>query len=666
MKEPFRKTFTKRGQVTLFIIAGALILFAAFLVGYLQNESFRQKIESQLFGAAVVPEQAKGVVGYVNNCIERIARDGIEILGFQGGYIDISNSIGFNSRAYLQADTLTKVPYWVYGRGNVVIPTIQDTRTEKGMETQLEEYIDRRFNAECNFDEFLDYEFSTKQIKSEAEILSGKVFVKLKSEINVEIKESTFTISDYIGVDIPIDLRMLYDMAVDIVERELRTTVLGNAPFEAATVDLIAAYAKDKDSLLSIPPIAGISYECNPDTWTLDEVRKNIETYLGIISRLFRVDGVDNEEREEFYNSLVIDDVFSREYNDISVNFNYDPGWIFYLDVYPKEGRVLKPSTLKFGLPFIPLFCFTNYNFRYTLQYPLMVNIEKDGFTFRFPIELYIVDNFGGRLIDEGSVNVETERSGLFCDKNQRLSGIVSVESINALTGEALEDVEVIYTCGVNSCVIGKTKTENGRAFLTGKFPLCKGGEIILSKENYGEFSQQIDTLNVGKNSVPAYMKPYINKKVEVRVVEIGDDGFYERELRDNEVANVQFTVLDVAKNSFKDRFGLVFNGNEIQETPLLLDEQYNVVVNLRLYEEVTIPSGKFNGVDVPEQRFDSLFIGGADFEKYIGLEDLQKDKVVVLVLSNGVPENFEDYVNNLDVKELTQRNLDKVGVRFE
>ena len=61
-----KKNIGKRGQVTLFIIAGVVILFAAFFVGYLQNESFRQKIESQLFGAAVVPEQAKGVVDYIS------------------------------------------------------------------------------------------------------------------------------------------------------------------------------------------------------------------------------------------------------------------------------------------------------------------------------------------------------------------------------------------------------------------------------------------------------------------------------------------------------------------------------------------------------------------------------------------------------------------------
>src|SRR3989344_5526379 len=642
----------KRGQVTLFIIAGIVILFAAFFIGYIQNESFRQKIESELFGVSVVPEQAKGVVDYANNCIERIARDGVELLGFQGGYIEIPNSISFNPRAYLRTDPIYKAPYWIYGRGNVDVPTIQE------MEDQLERYIDRRFNSECGFNEFPDYDFSTKQIESEAGILNGKISVKLKSEIDVGIKENIFPISDYIGIDVPIDLKMLYNMAVDIVNRELRRSEIGNAPFEAMTIDLIAAYAKDKNSLISIPPIAEFNYECNPNTWTLNEVRENIEEYLGTISRLFRVEGANNDVRGEFYNSLIIGDVFSGEHDDTIVSFNYNPGWAFFLDVYPRDGNVLKPSTLKLGLPFIPLFCFTNHNFRYTLQYPLMVNLENDNFAFRFPIEIYIIDNFGGRLIDGDVVSVEDEAGGLFCDENQKLSEAVVVESIDALTSNALDDINVVYVCGVNNCVVGKTKIENGRSVLEEEFPLCRGGEIILSKDGYGEFYQELDTYNTGRNSAFAAMKPYVNKKVEVRVLELKDGNVLERELMENEQASVRFTVLDLGRGSFKEGFALLFNGNEILETPLLFEEQYNVAVDLILNEEITIPGGEFQGREVPDQKVEGVFLGGADFETYISLDDLEKDKIIVLALSRGIPRNFEDYIENSDVKSLSEKHF--------
>src|SRR3989344_908330 len=166
--------FNKRGQMTLFIIAGVVILFVAFFIGYLQNESFRQRVESQLFGVSVVPEQAKGVVGYINNCVENIAKDGVELLGFQGGYIDVPNSL--SSREYLQSDPLSKIPYWIYGN-KVVVPSPQQ------MESQLKSYIDRRVNVECDFNAFSDYEFSSEQISTNVKISDGGVLVNLDSDI---------------------------------------------------------------------------------------------------------------------------------------------------------------------------------------------------------------------------------------------------------------------------------------------------------------------------------------------------------------------------------------------------------------------------------------------------------------------------------------------------
>src|SRR3989344_8458217 len=105
----------KRGQMTLFIIAGIVILFVAFYIGYLQNESLRLRVEKELFKTEVVPEQAKSVVSYVNTCIGEILDDGLDLIAYQGGYVEIPEEIKINPRRYLQADPVSKVPYWIYG-----------------------------------------------------------------------------------------------------------------------------------------------------------------------------------------------------------------------------------------------------------------------------------------------------------------------------------------------------------------------------------------------------------------------------------------------------------------------------------------------------------------------------------------------------------------------
>src|SRR3989344_539281 len=114
----------KRGQISIFILIGVVIVFAAFFFGYLQNQGLRQRVESNLFGTVVVPDQAQAVVNYLDNCIYDIAGDGVNLMGFQGGYI---NPASKDTRGILQIDSINSIPYWIYGM-NVVVPKPQEMR----------------------------------------------------------------------------------------------------------------------------------------------------------------------------------------------------------------------------------------------------------------------------------------------------------------------------------------------------------------------------------------------------------------------------------------------------------------------------------------------------------------------------------------------------------
>ncbi len=648
----------KRGQMTLFIIAGVVILFAAFFIGYLQNENFRQRVESQLFGVSVVPEQAKGVVSYINNCVEDIAVDGIKLLGFQGGYIEIPKSI--NSRQYLQADPLTKVPYWIYGN-KAAIPSPQQ------MELQLENYINKRVDAECDFYEFPDFKFSKDRIISDVQIVGGSVIVKLESNIEVDIKDNVYPLTDYIGVNVPVDLKLLYNMAVDIINREIREGKIGKAPFEKATVELIASYSKDEDSkIVDIPPMAKFDYSCNPKTWIMENVREDVKEILSDGMRFLRAEGADNFDYRGIYVNLVIDNVFSKSYNDVLVDFYYNKDWPMSLDIYPRNGVALKPSTMKLGFPFLPLFCYTAYNFRYSIQYPLMVNLEKDGFLFRFPIEVSILDNYPGRDIEGEQINTDFgDRTTRFCDEEQRLSEAINVVTIDAITGRPLDNVQVLYVCGVNSCAIGNTKLEDNEAKLNKKFPLCFNGEVRLSKEGYGDFTNELTTLDSGERRVFGVMKPLLEKEIELRVVELENGIAGVRRLNENEVASVQFNILE--NDNIKDQIGIVFEGDGVENIELLPEQQYNILINLVLDQKIIIPKSRYQGQEIPSQEIDNVLLGGADFDAFISHDDLSSNKkIIIFAISNGVPQNYEDYVENFDARALSEIHRDKLELRFE
>lgn len=638
----------KKGQVTLFIIAGIAILFVAFFIGYLQNENFRQKIESELFKTEVVPEQAKGVVDYTNNCIDDILKEGINLMSYQAGYVKVPDEIKINPRKYLKADTVSNVPYWLYGN-NVDVPIILE------MEDQLEEYVDSRFNAECDFSDFLDYTFERKDIKSKVIISKDSVIVRLDSNLNVNIKGNDYSLHDYILVERKSNLKFLYDAAVDIINRELE-----NSPIEFATMNLISTFASDK----SIPPVAGFEFSCNPTTWIIDDVAGNVQIYLGDRLRYIQIENTELDQLEAYYKNLLITNVFSSKKN-VYVDFEYLQGWPMSIEIYPNEGRLLKPTTIKLGIPFLPLLCLNTYDFRYSLIFPLMIVLEKDGETFRFPVEVFIIDNYGARQIKGAVENFDFEEGKelTFCDEGQRLSELVKIVTSDALSGEKLDDVEINYQCGVFNCLIGNTKSNNFESFIDEKLPLCYNGKIRLNKENYLESVYEITTLDGGRQIIAAEMKPFVLKDVEIRIVET--DGSV-RSMRSNEEASVQFNIVDKEFKGYKNQKAAVIAGREKENIEFVPEEEYEVIANLVLNQKTFLRGSIVKGQEIDGQEVDSVILGGAKFNQYITKENLEKNKVIVYIVSEGIPENVLKYFDASEVDVLAEKYGKLMRLEYE
>ena len=132
----------KRGQVTIYIIVGIVILAVFGIIFFLGSSLTKQDFQSELKNVKI-PEQIKPVKEYVDACIEASVLDGAQFLGSSGGYIDVpvddlprgvfnefSNSLEIGS---------SEVAYWYYKSSNNLdktqIPTIGS------MERELESYV---------------------------------------------------------------------------------------------------------------------------------------------------------------------------------------------------------------------------------------------------------------------------------------------------------------------------------------------------------------------------------------------------------------------------------------------------------------------------------------------------------------------------------------------
>jgi len=110
---------SRKGQVTIFIIIGIIILFAFAGILYLTRTTTSEQVKGQEeVLIATVPQEFQSIQTYTENCINEIATQGLIILGQQGGYIYPEVEGTYSAADPTNSDGLVleslKIPYWRY------------------------------------------------------------------------------------------------------------------------------------------------------------------------------------------------------------------------------------------------------------------------------------------------------------------------------------------------------------------------------------------------------------------------------------------------------------------------------------------------------------------------------------------------------------------------
>jgi hypothetical protein len=78
----------KKSQISFFIIIGFVILIIMSLIFYMQRSQSEKKTESENFKARSTTFDVSSVKSYIDVCLQKTAKEGIILLGDQGGRID--------------------------------------------------------------------------------------------------------------------------------------------------------------------------------------------------------------------------------------------------------------------------------------------------------------------------------------------------------------------------------------------------------------------------------------------------------------------------------------------------------------------------------------------------------------------------------------------------
>jgi hypothetical protein len=501
----------KKGQLTVFIIIGLILLVSAGLVLYLTTQRVVKPIEEEI----IVPEDVRPVYEFVQGCANDAAREGLGLLGLQGGFIRLPGIIERTPTAYIQIDTFNafKVPLWYY-EGEDRTPSLGY------MEREISRYVNERLK-ECTgaFEPFQERFAVVEQANATTRtmIADNEVILRISWPLALTMPDRTTRIQDFV-VRMPVRLKQMWEVASAIMAAENE-----RAFFENATIDLMAA---DTDHI----PTDGFTIECGVKRWRLSEVQDRLQRLLYYHIPTTRI---QNTNYFPFAEGMGTYETLHKEYmrmgrelnagkdpkppkitapddayqyfkffydvgmrpTDLRVGFEYQPAWGMQLNAQPNEGPVLKSNSGKGPGKFLRFLCINQWHFAYDVIYYVKASVRDDkafggeGFVFQFAFPVLINDNAPERLAF-GQKRFQSLDFGApeFCttygDRLVEIRALGAIEGVQVLM--ELPDVAITYACFDQECELGSTTAEEGMYKLTRYLPRgCANPLITATKEGY-------------------------------------------------------------------------------------------------------------------------------------------------------------------------------------
>ncbi len=536
----------EKGQVTLFIIVGIVILFLiALFVALIQSGTVEFAEE--------VPDEFKPIVKYTDSCIQNVAWQGAFELKMQGGYIDLPDSLKEDDSLI---DFGFKVPYWFHDERDYMPSRLF-------LEEQLEDYIDSYLHT-CldSYEEFSHiYEVEVGEPESSVDIQDTEIIIETHLPLQVdELGRERVFHWDSFYVEISDKLGRLHSIAADIMEYENTEFFL-----EDYTDEMIVA----SDYL----PFGGMELSCTPEVYFEEDLKEYTQTLIMHNLNFLQFLNTDYQESGiPYYDKLYKVDFTNRNYQDLKVDVMYNPDWDMDFEVHPSSSGVVKPFTFE-AFNFIRT-CIQLYQHRYNLEFPVLIRIvdsrdSSETFQFATPVKLRknIPDRYGNvegwdvdvediddehdycqeveeithfDLAENGSI---TTREGSV-DRRQHRLNIFVRDPLYGYPDGILEGVDISYQCVEARCHIGTTGYDargvsrhlGASPGLEARFPECSNGLIVAEKEGYHTAIEHM-TIDEGAHGSQVTVDMYGIKPFDYRVRVIENHGglIKDRDLRDDE-----------------------------------------------------------------------------------------------------------------------------------
>lgn len=211
----------KRGQITIFMIVGFVILLVIILIFGLRKAGVGISSSDFLYSKMDVVEKQ------VKDCTKEKLIESLEIIGKQGGTLDPVNyrMHGGNSVSYLC--------YNIPNKPECLNKMVFNNDIENEVEEYLNFYVPQCLDLEGLKKSFFFPEVRSARYTSDVEIREEGVFVKINYPITLVKDETQLTLNDFTELD-NVPIGKLLDVTYDIINSESRDGMFFSVPYMIA------------------------------------------------------------------------------------------------------------------------------------------------------------------------------------------------------------------------------------------------------------------------------------------------------------------------------------------------------------------------------------------------------------------------------------------------
>ncbi len=507
-------SFSRKGQITIFIILGIVILLLAVIIIFVKSESVQFRPDE------IVPTEKGKVETFITSCLKQAGDEALLRLGTQGGYIEVPQTISSDANKHLRLSPDLVVPFWAQGTTKE-IPSLEQIAAD--IDGYIEEHVRSCLLQTQVFQE--SYVIAEKSpLTSTTKILDKNVVFNLHWDVELRTKDGEI-VSNVVNhvAQSSVKLKRMHETAQKIIDAEL-----SGLKFEDLTQDLLALEHPNV-------PLTGFELSCEQKKWKVKEVQDSLKDLLRVNLREVRIEGSNYvqfpEELSYYQNHYVWNVGEGTNANDLAVQFRFEDNYPFVFDVRPRSSAYLMSGQLGASNDLLSSFCVQSWKFVYSLSYPVLVTLEdlESGYTFKLGFTVHLVNNYPQREQVNSkplsSFALPTTSDEEYCEQRRYPMNILTYSKVDNDRGvsfvDDLDDTKITFSCLQYSCDVGKTEF-NFEQFGTGatlraNFPSCAGGIVRAQKPGYKDAWQRVVT--TPQKEVSLYLTPLKDISVKNIVV---------------------------------------------------------------------------------------------------------------------------------------------------